>query len=125
MLSAAAVGLSRSLVTLPAISEDITKIAFRFGLVVDQVCRSLEVSPEEINSEGAWVYCVFGTDFKEAQRIVTEFNVEKVSCIDRISPEQKLTIIGIANTKYGNRVQQRRQVSQHRWAAVYSAFAVF
>ncbi|KAI0438313.1 polyketide synthase [Xylaria telfairii] len=77
MLSAAAIGLSRSLVTLPAISEVITKIAFRFGLVVDQVCRSLEVSPEEINSEGAWVYCVFGVDFKEAQRIVTEFNVEK------------------------------------------------
>ncbi|KAI0459063.1 polyketide synthase [Xylaria acuta] len=77
MLSAVAIGLSPSLVMLPAISEDITKVAFRFGLVVDQVCRSLEVSPNEINSEGAWVYCVYGVDVNDARQAVAEFNTEK------------------------------------------------
>ncbi len=79
MLSAVAIGLSPSVVMLPAISEDITRVAFRFGLVVDQVCRSLEVSPSEINSEGAWVYCVYGVDINEARQAVSEFNTKKVS----------------------------------------------
>ncbi|KAI1132887.1 polyketide synthase [Nemania abortiva] len=77
MLAAVAIGLSPSLITLPAVSEDITKVAFRFGLVVDQVCRSLEVSPGEINSDGAWVYCVHGTNVDEAQKAVDEFNMKK------------------------------------------------
>ncbi|KAI0906088.1 polyketide synthase [Ustulina deusta] len=77
MLSAVAIGLSPSVVMLPAISEDITRVAFRFGLVVDQVCRSLEVSPSEINSEGAWVYCVYGVDINEARQAVSEFNTKK------------------------------------------------
>lgn len=33
-------------------AAEITKVTFRFGLIVDQVCRSLEVSPNEINAEG-------------------------------------------------------------------------
>lgn len=79
MLSAAVIGISPNLAMIPAISEDIAKVAFRFGLVVDQVCRSLEISPDEINAEGAWVYCVFGTDPEEAQRVVNDFNVDNVS----------------------------------------------
>ncbi|KAI0803760.1 thiolase-like protein [Xylaria sp. FL0064] len=77
MLSAVAIGLSPSLVVLPEISEDITRVAFRFGLVVDQVCRSLEASPTEINSEGAWVYCVYGVDVNDAEQAVAEFNTGK------------------------------------------------
>ncbi|KAJ2990601.1 hypothetical protein NUW58_g2869 [Xylaria curta] len=77
MFSAVAIGLSPSFLMLPAISEDITRVAFRFGLVVDQVCRSLEVSPNEINSKGAWVYCVYGVDVDEAQKAVNVFNTEK------------------------------------------------
>ncbi|KAI3322973.1 polyketide synthase [Xylariaceae sp. AK1471] len=77
MLSAVAIGLSPSLVMIPSISGDITRVAFRFGLVVDQVCRSLEVSPDEINSEGAWVYCVYGVDESDARQAVDKFNTEK------------------------------------------------
>lgn len=64
---------------IPSIAEDITRVAFRFGLIVDQVCRSLEVSPEEINAEGAWIYCAYGVDEKDAHEAVDRFNIEKVS----------------------------------------------
>jgi monodictyphenone polyketide synthase len=64
---------------IPSIAEDITQVAFRFGLVVDQVCRSLEVSPDEINADGAWIYCAYGVDENEAHQAVTRFNSEKVS----------------------------------------------
>ena len=64
---------------IPRIVEDITRVAFRFGIVVDQVCRSLEVSPDEINAEGAWVYCVYGVEEIDAHRAVSRFNAEKVS----------------------------------------------
>jgi monodictyphenone polyketide synthase len=83
MLSAVAIGLSPSLMMLPSISEDITRVAFRFGLVVDKVCRSLEVSPNEINSEGAWVYCVYGVDVDDARQAVAKFNTENVSYCQR------------------------------------------
>ena len=63
---------------IPLISEDITRVAFRFGLVVDQVCRSLEASPDEINADGAWIYCAYGVDGDEAHQAVTRFNAEKV-----------------------------------------------
>lgn len=52
LLSGAAIALSPSPLLLPINAAEITKITFRFGLVVDQVCRSSEISPEEINAEG-------------------------------------------------------------------------
>lgn len=52
LLSGAAIALSPSPLLLPVMAAEITKVAFRFGLIVDQVCRSLEVSPNEINAEG-------------------------------------------------------------------------
>lgn len=64
---------------VPSISEDLTRVAFRFGLVVDQVCRSLEISPDEINAEGSWVYCAYGVDEKDAHEAVARFNSEKAS----------------------------------------------
>jgi hypothetical protein len=64
---------------IPSIAKDITRISFRFGLIVDQVCRSLEVSPDEINADGAWVYCVHGVGEKDACDAVNQFNDEKVS----------------------------------------------
>lgn len=79
MLSAAAIALCPTASMVPSITGDITKIAFRFGLVVDQVCRSLEISPGEINAAGAWIYCVHGVDPHEAHEAVARFNVEKVS----------------------------------------------
>ncbi|KAL9066411.1 MAG: hypothetical protein Q9157_007145 [Trypethelium eluteriae] len=69
--------MSPSVSMIPNVAEDITRVAFRFGLVVDQVCRSLEVSPDEINAEGAWVYCVHGIDEKDAHLAVARFNTEK------------------------------------------------
>lgn len=78
LLSAAAIGLSPSISMIPSIAQTICRISFRFGLVVDQVCRSLEVSHEEINSDGAWVYCVHGVDEKEAHDWVNRFNEDKV-----------------------------------------------
>ncbi|ORY56609.1 polyketide synthase [Pseudomassariella vexata] len=77
LLSAAAIGLSPSVTMIPSIAEDITRVAFRFGLIVDQVCRSLEVSPDEINADGAWIYCSYGVDDKEATQAVARFNAEK------------------------------------------------
>ncbi|KUL83736.1 hypothetical protein ZTR_08641 [Talaromyces verruculosus] len=68
LLSAAAIGLSPSISMIPSIAEDITRVAFRFGLIVDQVCRSLEVSPDEINADGAWIYCAYGVDEDEAHQ---------------------------------------------------------
>lgn len=79
LLSAAAVGLSPSISMIPSIAQDIARVSFRFGLVVDQVCRSLEVSKEEINADGAWVYCVHGVDEDDAREYVQQFNEEKVS----------------------------------------------
>ncbi len=79
LLSAAAVGLSPSISMIPSIAEHITRVAFRFGLVVDQVCRSLEVSSDEINAEGAWIYCAHGADEKDAHEAVARFNIDKVS----------------------------------------------
>ncbi len=64
---------------IPSIAEHITRVAFRFGLVVDQVCRSLEVSSDEINAEGAWIYCAHGADEKDAHEAVARFNIDKVS----------------------------------------------
>ena len=64
---------------IPSIAEHITRVAFRFGLVVDQVCRSLEVSPEEINAESAWMYYAHGVDEKDAHKAVARFNINKVS----------------------------------------------
>ena len=64
---------------IPSIAQDITRISFRFGLVVDQVCRSLQVSHDEINADGAWVYCVHGVDEKDARDSVNQFNQDKVS----------------------------------------------
>jgi hypothetical protein len=52
LLSGAAIALSPSPLLLPVMAAEITKVTFRFGLIVDQVCRSLEVSPNEINAEG-------------------------------------------------------------------------
>lgn len=63
---------------IPSIAQDIARISFRFGLVVDQVCRSLEVSLDEINADGAWVYCVHGVDEEDAWDSVNQFNVDKV-----------------------------------------------
>ncbi|KAK7918361.1 polyketide synthase [Apiospora marii] len=77
LLSAAAVGLSPSISMIPSIAQDIARVSFRFGLVVDQVCRSLEVSKEEINADGAWVYCVHGVDEDDAREYVQQFNEEK------------------------------------------------
>jgi hypothetical protein len=79
LLSGAAIALSPSPLLLPVMAAEITKVTFRFGLIVDQVCRSLEVSPNEINAEGAWVYCAHGADLKESQQAVADFNAEKVS----------------------------------------------
>lgn len=78
LLSAAAIGLSPSISMIPDIAQNISRISFRFGLVVDQVCRSLEVSHDEINADGAWVYCVHGVDEKEARDWVNRFNEDKV-----------------------------------------------
>lgn len=63
---------------IPSISEEITRVAFRFGTVVDQVCRSIEVSPDEINADGAWIYCAYGVDEEAAIEAVDRFNIEKV-----------------------------------------------
>lgn len=52
LLSGAAISLSPSPLLLPSMAAEIAKVTFRFGLIVDQVCRSLEVSPNEINAEG-------------------------------------------------------------------------
>ena len=79
MLSAAAIALCPNVSMVPSIAGDIAKVAFRFGLVVDQVCRSLEISPDEINAAGAWIYCVYGVDPSEAEEAVALFNAEKVS----------------------------------------------
>lgn len=68
---------------IPSIAGEITRVAFRFGLVVDQVCRSLEASPQEINAEGAWVYCAYGIDENEARQAVSRFNIERVCPIPR------------------------------------------
>jgi monodictyphenone polyketide synthase len=64
---------------IPSIAGNIARISFRFGLVVDRVCRSLEVSQDEINANGAWVYCVHGVGEKEARDAVDQFNEDKVS----------------------------------------------
>ncbi|KAM3151677.1 Non-reducing polyketide synthase PKS19 [Botrytis cinerea] len=77
LLSGAAIALSPSPLILPTMAAEIAKVTFRFGLVVDQVCRSLNVSPNEINAEGAWVYCAHEADLKDAQQAVAEFNLEK------------------------------------------------
>ena len=84
MLSAAAIALCPNVSMVPSIAGDIAKVAFRFGLVVDQVCRSLEISPDEINAAGAWIYCVYGVDPSEAQEAVALFNAEKVSLISML-----------------------------------------
>lgn len=84
MLSAAAIALCPNVSMVPSITGDIAKVAFRFGLVVDQVCRSLEISPDEINAAGAWIYCVYGVDPSEAQEAVALFNAEKVSLISML-----------------------------------------
>lgn len=81
LLSAAAVGLSPAISMIPSIAENITRMAFRFGIVVDQVCRSLEISPDEINAEGAWIYCAYGFDEELAVQAVNGFNVEKVGYV--------------------------------------------
>ena len=84
MLSAAAIALCPNVSMVPSIAGDIAKVAFRFGLVVDQVCRSLEISPDEINAAGAWIYCVYGVDPSEAEEAVALFNAEKVSQISML-----------------------------------------
>lgn len=81
LLSAAAISLSPRLSMIPSISEEIARVAFRFGLIVDQVCRSIEVSPDEINAEGAWIYCAHGVDEEAAVQAVDRFNVEKVGSV--------------------------------------------
>lgn len=78
LLSAAAVGLSPSISMIPEIAQHISRISFRFGLIVDQVCRSLEVSDDKINAGGAWVYCVHGVNEKDARNWVHRFNEDKV-----------------------------------------------
>ncbi|KAK8061049.1 ketoacyl-synt-domain-containing protein [Apiospora hydei] len=77
LFSAAAIGLSASISMIPSIAQDIARVSLRFGLVVDQVCRSLEVSKEEINADGAWVYCVHGVDENDACGYVEQFNEAK------------------------------------------------
>ncbi|KAK7938118.1 polyketide synthase [Apiospora aurea] len=77
LLSAAAIGLSPSISIIPGIAQDLARVSFRFGLVVDQVCRSLEVSKEEINADGAWVYCVHGVDENDAREYAEQFNEAK------------------------------------------------
>lgn len=86
LLSAAAISLSPRLSMIPSVSEDITRVAFRFGLVVDQACRSLEVSPHEINAEGAWIYCAYGVDEEAAIQAVDRFNSEKVFATSKEPP---------------------------------------
>lgn len=85
MLSAAAVALCPNVSMIPSIAADITRVAFRFGLVVDQVCRALEVSPDEINAASAWIYCVYGVDPYEAQEAVACFNAQKVCQFSTLS----------------------------------------
>ncbi|KAK4077567.1 hypothetical protein Purlil1_12329 [Purpureocillium lilacinum] len=86
LLSAAAIALSPSMSMIPVIAEDITRVAFRFGRVVDQVCRSLEASPDELNAEGAWVYCVHGVDENDAhEEAYPETSMASVFNVDRYS----------------------------------------
>ncbi|KAI9727721.1 MAG: Type I Iterative PKS [Chrysothrix sp. TS-e1954] len=77
LLSAAVIGLSPSIAMIPSMSDQITKVAFRFGKIVDQVCRSVEISPDEINAEGAWIYCAHGANEREAIDAVAQFNIDK------------------------------------------------
>ncbi|KAK7181155.1 beta-ketoacyl synthase domain-containing protein [Paraphaeosphaeria sporulosa] len=77
LLSGAAIALSPTPLLLPIVAAEITKITFRFGLIVDQVCRSSEVSPDEINADGAWVYCAHGAGHKDAEEAVAQFNAKK------------------------------------------------
>lgn len=77
-LSGAAIGLSPRLFMIPIVTEYLVQVAFRFGIVVDEVCRSLETSPDEINGDGAWVYCAHGADEAAAHEAVARFNTENV-----------------------------------------------
>ncbi|KAJ5318487.1 hypothetical protein N7476_004931 [Penicillium atrosanguineum] len=97
LLSAAAIGLSPRITMIPSIAQDITRVSFRFGLVVDQVCRSLEVSPDEINADGAWVYCVHGVSEQDACNAVNTFNNDKA-----YPPTNRASVFNVDNT--GNSV---------------------
>ena len=120
LLSAAAVGLSPSISMIPSIAEHITRVAFRFGLVVDLVCRSLEVSSDEINAEGVWIYCAHGADEKDAHEAVARFNIDMVSQYSSVIASMLKSTLGIFHDEHGIGFQRRWKVCQHQWSTINS-----
>ena len=77
LLAAAAVSASSSLAELAIIGTESVRVAFRLGVRVDTVSRSLE-SPEVEGKPSSWAHVVTGVTRDETQKELDSFNKSTV-----------------------------------------------
>ena len=79
LLSTAAVSLSPTLADIPLAGAEVIRIAFRLGILVDEVSRNLQ--PRSINSGpgDSWAYVVSDTVAEEAQNELDAIHTAEVS----------------------------------------------
>lgn len=67
-MSTAAISLSPSLSDTPIAAAEVIRIAFRLGVVVDEVSRNLEPRPLDNVQGDSWAYVVPGAQVDEVKK---------------------------------------------------------
>lgn len=80
LLTSVALSLAPSLADLPLIGAEVVRIAFRLGVLVDEVSQNLQSRP--ISTDGgpgdSWAYVVPDVDVDEVQHELNSYNATKV-----------------------------------------------
>lgn len=81
LLSTAALSLAPNLASLPLIGAEVVRIAFRLGVLVQEVSQNLQSrpSPAETGHGDSWAYVVPDVDVDEVQNELRLYHLAKVS----------------------------------------------
>ena len=91
MLATAAVSLSRTLADIPVAGAEVVRVAFRLGVLVDEVSRNLE--PRDLlgtESPDSWAYVLPDVKPEEIQKELDTFHAKEVSHFIFLLPSHEL-----------------------------------
>ena len=81
LLSTAAVSLSPTLADLPLAGAAVIRIAFRLGVVVQEVSQNLHARAVDAGPGDSWAYVVPDVSVDEVQRELDAFHAAEVSFV--------------------------------------------
>lgn len=79
LLSTAAVSLSPTLADVPVAGAEVIRIAFRLGVLVDEVSQNLQPRPVDGTPASSWAYVVPGIVVEEVQKELDAIHAAEVS----------------------------------------------